>query len=100
MTHQRAPIKFSPIQSEIQCANGSKMCVTGQATFSVQIGNAQVEQKFMVVKKIFPRIIIGLRTMKTMSISIDAENDCILVDKQIRVPFISHITPASIAGKV
>jgi hypothetical protein len=98
MTRQQASIKFIPSNSSIQCANGSKMCVTGQAIFPLQIGNAKVEQRFMVVKKIFPKVIVGLRTMKTMSIVIDAKNDGVIVDNKIRVPFISRIIPESVLG--
>lgn len=94
---QKAPVKFMPAASTIQCANGSRMVVTGHAILSIQIGNAKVEQKFMVVKRIFPKVIIGLRTMKTMSIAIDAKNDGIVVDDRIRVPFLSRTVPESVA---
>jgi hypothetical protein len=92
---QRTPVKFVPGKAFIQCANGSKMAVTGHATFLVELGNARVQQKFMVVQRIFPKIIIGLRTMKTMSIIIDAVNDGIIVNEETRVPFLSRISPDS-----
>ncbi len=93
---KQAPVKFTPATSSIQCANGSKMTVTGAATFSVHIGSVRAVQKFQVVKGLFPKLIVGIRTMKTMSLSLDPESDCAYVGRNYRVPFVSHVTPQSI----
>jgi hypothetical protein len=90
---KQVPVKFIPSTSTIACANGSKMTVTGYAQLCLQIGNAKVNQKFMVVKRLFPKVIVGLRTMKTMGIVIDPSKDGIIVDEKTRVPFLSRIEP-------
>ena len=43
---KQLPVKFSPAETRIQCANGSRMAVLGFATLSLQIGTAKVVQKF------------------------------------------------------
>jgi len=93
---KRAPIKFTQSKSVIKCANGSRMDVIGLALLPLEIGTVRAEQKFLVVNSVFPKVIIGIRTMKAMDICIDPRADCALVDG-IRVPFISTIIPESIA---
>jgi predicted aspartyl protease len=92
---KQIPVKFTPEAAKIQCANGTQMIVTGNAVISVEIGNVKSNQKFMIVKGLFPKIIIGIRAMKTMGILIDPGHDGIIVDGGMRIPFISHITAQS-----
>lgn len=98
------PVTFKPGASKIQCANGTKMDVTGFASMTLQIGSVKAVQKFMVVNRLFPRIIVGIRTMKMMNIVMDPTSDCVYVDGNSRVPFVSCTVPpstaASTAGKV
>ena len=89
------PIKFTSDPSRIQCANGSKMMVAGFAKMTIQIGGVRAVQKFRVVSGLFPKLIIGIRTMKTMNIVLDPMADCAYVGHNERVPFISHIVPES-----
>ena len=95
---KQLPAKFTPTSARIQCANGSKMAVTGYATFPLQIGGVKAVQKFLVVKGLFPKIIVGIRTMKTMNIVIDPHSDCIYVGDGMKVPFMSRITPESVVA--
>jgi hypothetical protein len=95
---QQCPVKFTPGISKIRCANGSIMTVTGYATFKLQIGNASANQKFMVVQGLFPKVIVGIRTMKTMGMILNTADDCVIMDGNVRVPFISRTVPQSIAG--
>lgn len=92
---KQIPIKFTPGSSKIQCANGSQMATTGYATLALEIGNAKSVQKFIIVKSLFPKVIVGIRAMKTMGVIIDPSSDCAVVDRTIRVPFISHVAPQS-----
>jgi hypothetical protein len=97
---RQTPVKFTPCNSNIKCANGSKMPVLGQATLSIELGPVRAEQKFMVVKNVFPKVIIGIRTMKTMNVCIDPVNDCAIINDQVRLPFLSKIQPQSeVSGK-
>jgi hypothetical protein len=95
---QQCPVKFTPGISKIRCANGSIMTVTGYATLKLQIGNASANQKFMVVQGLFPKVIVGIRTMKTMGMILNTADDCAIVDGNVRVPFISRTVPQSITG--
>jgi hypothetical protein len=94
---KQIPIKFSPKSSTIKCANGSQMTTTGYAHLSLEIGNVKSPQKFMIVKSLFPKVIIGIRAMKTMGIVIDPSSDCVIVDHNVKVPFLSHVMPQSSA---
>jgi hypothetical protein len=93
---KQVPVKFTPSNSRIQCANGSKMAVTGYATMTLQVGSARAVQKFMIVKGLFPKVIVGIRSMKTMGIVMDPSSDCVIVDGRARVPFLSRIVPESV----
>lgn len=93
LLQKQLSIKFSPTTSKIQCANGSHMTVTGSASVCLEIGNAKSNQKFMIVKEVFPRVIVGIKAMKTMGIMIDPASDSVLVDGRVRIPFISHVEP-------
>jgi hypothetical protein len=90
---RQIPIKFCPGSSNIKCANGSQMTATGFASMSVEIGSAKSVQKFMIVRSLFPKVIIGIRAMKTMGIILDPSSDCVIVDHKVKVPFISHVIP-------
>ena len=97
---KQIPIKFTPGYSHIQCANGSQMPTTGSATVALEIGNVKSFQTFTIVKSLFPKVIIGIRAMKTMGIVIDPASDCAVVQRTLRVPFISHIDPQSGATRL
>jgi hypothetical protein len=76
----------------IRCANGSYMRIIGYTYFPLTIGSTSHHVKFTVVESLFPKLIIGLRTMKTEGIILDAPNDSIQVDGE-RVGFVSKTEP-------
>lgn len=90
LMQMNAPLKFTPRMARLRCANGTPMTVTGEVSLTLQVGLAKVPQRFMVVQNLFPRVIIGIRTMKTMNIILDPSNDCIVVGDGQRVPFLSR----------
>jgi hypothetical protein len=94
VSKHQAPVSVNRCTSNIKCANGSRMTVLGEATLIVEIASVKSRQKFLIVNNLFPKVIIGIRAMKTMSISIDPENDCIFVNKE-RIPFMSKVDPQS-----
>jgi hypothetical protein len=97
---KQIPVKFIPKFSKIQCANGTQMTVTGHAMIRIEIGTVKAQQKFMVVKGLFPKVIVGIRTMKTMGVMIDPASNGIIVDNCVHVPFISKIIPQSATSSV
>lgn len=84
-------VVFQAKKSQIQCANGSRMASSGSVVLPVQIDGVRAEVKFTVVRNLFPRIIIGIKTMKSMGIIMDTTNDCIIVGDDQRIPFVSRI---------
>lgn len=96
LLEQDLKLHFKAVKSQIQCANGSRMVVMGIASLPIQVGCATVVQKFSVVKDLFPKLIIGIRTMKTMGIVMDPAKDSVVVNGVMRVPFVSRIYPETI----
>ena len=70
----------------ICCANGSKMVSSCETKLLVEIAGKSAFQTFVVVDDIFPRVFIGIRTLK---------HDCAIVNKK-RVPFISYTEDISV----
>jgi predicted aspartyl protease len=89
MRHDNQAV-FKPFKSHLTCANGSRMLVAGEAELSLTLGNITSTQKFLVVPCLIPRVIVGIRTMKMLSVEIDPANDCIRV-QNTSVPFVSKI---------
>ena len=79
-------VKFIGKSGSLQCANGSLMQIIGYAVVTLNIGTASVRTKFCVVRSIFPKIIIGMRTMSKERIVIDPYNNCLCV-RGVCIPF-------------
>lgn len=83
-------VKFSGKEYSISCANGSKMNSCGCVTLDVELGGIVSRQEFVMVKNLFPRVFIGIKTMKDMSIKVEPKEECITVHMK-KVPFISGV---------
>ena len=81
-------IKFLKREGRLKCANGTKMRIIGYAFVNMTIGLSQVSAKFTVVCDLFPKVIIGIRTMKKEAIDITPRKDCI-VSNGVELPFLS-----------
>ena len=88
-------IKLIPSVSQIKCANGITMNVMGYTHLRLEIGSVKVTQRFTVVKNMFPKILVGIRTMKTMNIVLHPNDNCVYVGNGVPVPFLSIIEPQS-----
>ena len=62
----------------------------GVATIDVKIGKTSSFQKFTVVDTIFPRVFLGVKTMKSMNILLDPKKESAFVNG-FKVPFISGV---------
>ena len=71
------------------------MPISSYANLSIEIGPIKAKQRFMVVNELFPRIIIEIRTLKTMGVVISPTEDCILFPGGCKVPFLSRVDPQS-----
>ena len=88
LTKVNPKIKYVKSNGYLSCANGSPLKVIGHTVLNVQVGSRRMLIKFVVVSSIFPKMLIGLRTMKREFISIFPENDCLKVNGCF-VPFVS-----------
>lgn len=95
---QDSSITIRQSSKVIRCANNSRMNVLGWVRLNVKIGESYRNCKVWVVPKLFPRLILGIRTMKAIGISIDLVNDCIRVHNRV-IPFISKTRPESIVSE-
>lgn len=74
----------------IKCANGTTMSNKGAVILTLQLGGIISKQEFILVDNLFPRVIIGIRTMKDIGLKIEPEHDCIRVQGNV-IPFISKV---------
>ena len=80
-----------PMTSKIgrmSCANGSPLNIVGYTALRINAGPNEFVSKFTVVEKMFPHVIVGLRTMKKEKISLVPEQDCIFI-KGTQLHFLS-----------
>jgi predicted aspartyl protease len=88
-------IPFKPQEGTISCANGSKMKTYGMASLKIKIGKVMANLHFTVASNLFPKIIVGIRGMKTLNIQLNPANSCAIVGKS-NIPFVSKVSPQSI----
>ena len=84
-------IRFIRREGQMRCANGTPIRVCGYTYIKLQIGSKVKAMKFTVVDKLFPKLIVGIKSMKYEGITIDPPNDCIIVEGE-KVVFLSKIT--------
>ena len=75
----------------IKCANGSPIKIVGYTVITVNVGRSSFKCKCTVVERIFPKLIIGIKTMKRECIDISASRDCIIVRGEV-INFISKVS--------
>jgi len=90
--------EIKPHVSAISCANGSQLGVTGTCNLSVTLGNSTKLVPFLVVKKMFPPVILGIVGMKQLSASICPKRSCAFID-HLRVPFLSTVDSVTKNGR-
>ena len=88
-------IKLRKTSKVIRCANDSNMNVVGWVRLNITIGEFTRQCKVWVVSKLFPRIILGIRTLKDMGICVDPPNDCIRLQSEA-IPFVSKVRPETV----
>ena len=74
----------------MKCANGTPLKIMGYAVVNVSVGTYNFKCKCTVVEKIFPNLIIGLKTQKRQFIDISASRDCIIIRGE-EVQFVSKV---------
>ena len=79
----------------IKCANNSRMPVAGTIVLEMKFPSITKYCKFLVVKNLFPRVIIGMRAMKSLKMTIDPPRDRVVVNG-LGIPFLSKTKNESI----
>ena len=81
--------KVLPRKSSLKCANGSPLSVIGYTVLPVCIGSKKISTKFTIVEKIFPNVILGMKSMRLFQLSVNPSKEC--AEMQIRKGFSSGI---------
>lgn len=88
-------LKLIASKSVIRCANGSTMRSLGITFVKLSFGNVNTIAKFTVVRDLFPRIIVGMRTMKGVGLILEPQKDCVRVGNE-EIPFVSKVVAPSV----
>ena len=91
LTDQYDFITVHKHHGKLNCANGTPLNVEGNVDITLTVGTTDIKANFTVVSSIFPRVIIGLKTMKQEDISVLPICDAIKIGG-IEIPFISKTT--------
>ena len=62
----------------------------GSIELKLNIGDKISTQKFVIVDALFPRVIVGIKTMKNIGLQIDPENDGIKINGKL-ISFLSKV---------
>lgn len=95
-------IRLIPSSKVIKCANGSSMESLGTTFLKLGFGHVCTRARFIVVQDLFPRLIVGIRTMKQLDLIIKPNEDCAQIGK-MELPFVSKVQAPSVVyeqGKV
>lgn len=74
----------------IKCANGSHMKNNGVIELELEIAGKRSKQRFAIVDNLFPRVIIGMKTMKDIGLKINPKNSGVEINGNF-VPFLSKV---------
>ena len=70
----------------VKCANGTTLVTKGTVSLNVSVGLSRGQLQFVVIEKLFPRIIVGIRSMKTLNIQLRIADNCVY-SKGVMIPF-------------
>ena len=95
---RRRNILVSKSKASLRCANGSTMTSLGEVRLDMKFGETNISDKFIVIDSIFPRVFIGLRTLKKLRMNISPEDECAYINND-KFPFISTIDENSVINQ-
>jgi hypothetical protein len=90
-------LTLTPSKQIIRCANGSRMTPIGTTFVQISFKHVNTVAKFTVVDDLFPRVIVGIRTMKGVSLILEPNRDLARIGN-ITLPFLSKVTAPSVFG--
>ena len=68
LARNNSAVQFIDKFYSVTCANGSKMESCGSVSLEIELGGIISRQSFIMVNNLFPRVFIGIKTMKNMKI--------------------------------
>ena len=83
-------VKIKASRKTIKCANNSSMSVAGLVRLKLEFASVSKWCNFLVVKNLFPKVIVGIRAMKDLKMTIDPSKNQVVVSGT-RVPFLSRV---------
>ncbi len=95
-----AGVIISKARKAIKCANNSAMHVVGSVRLRMSFAaiSAGKPCTFLIVKNLFPKVILGIRSMKGLEMTIDPPHSQVFV-KGKRIPFLSKIYAETLMGQ-
>jgi len=95
-------IKIIKSRGNLTCANSSPLQLVGYSNLDINIGKSIFHCKFLIVEKIVPHVIIGLKMMKKNKISVNPAKSCINIglDETIFFLSVSRETIQQVVSKV
>ena len=87
-----AGVIISKARKAIKCANNSAMHVAGSVRLRMSFAKISPGKPctFLIVKDLFPKVILGIRSMKELDMTIDPPRSQVVV-KGKRIPFLSKV---------
>ena len=91
-------VEITKSKKSLKCANNSTMHVVGTVCLRMSFASASKSCTFLVVKNLFPKVILGIRSMKGLRMIIDPVNNCVKV-RNTTIPFLSKIYKETIIAQ-
>lgn len=74
----------------VRCANDSRLQTIGTCRLPVDTGLGKKQIDFVVVNKVLPAVVIGIKGMKSLGISLNPKNSCAVI-KGVEIPFMAKV---------
>ena len=91
-------VKIRASKKSVKCANNSSMSVAGMVRLKLEFSTVSKWCNFLVVKNLFPKVIVGIRAMKDLKMTIDPCNNQVVVSGA-QIPFLSRVYAETECGQ-
>ena len=91
-------VEISKSKKSVKCANNSSMNVVGSVRLKMSFASMSKSCNFLVVKDLFPKVILGIRSMKGLRMIIDPMNNRVKV-RGTTIPFLSKVYSETVVAQ-
>ena len=91
-------VEVSKSKKSVKCANNSSMEVVGSVRLRMSFATTSKTCTFVVVKDLFPKVILGIRSMKGLRMIIDPANSRVKVRGET-IPFLSKVYAETVVAQ-